>query len=823
MDSFSASSDSSQMQGEFFAEPEALQSSLSALGRGLKAIKHRDYETAIAQLETVCQSATDEGSLLKAQMGLVVAYARKGERRLAIALCKPLCTHSSEQVKTWAAEMMENLSRVPRSPQPSASEAETQLHPDDQTGFVPMADAETGFVPLEPPPARPQPPKPKPPRRSRPSSPPTLLQTETTLNPATPSETAIAPEPVAADPVPVAPGVQDPPSEPAAPFSPAATVPDPHSELPSKALSTDLADRPLWRNAGRAQRWAALPEPNVTELRIVQVITLAGFIVWVWAIAQVSINLLYSLLQSARITYAPPPSLFLVIAVILGMGMAVFPWVLHWILQRVHGLQPFPVDSLLRRSPEAVRALKRLAAQRRSPLPTLGLLPTAAPLALAYGLIPSQSHIAVSQGLLEQLNDDEIAAVILGEQAHLSNGSAAVLGSVALWVYVPYLLYWRLATWGDRFKQPLISAPLAALASLFYGLFWLMQLPGYWLCRYRQSLSDRQVLSITGNPNGLTRALVKQSVGVSRAIQYQRESVPLLEGLRLLTPLSDRAALPWGSLYSRAALPPLLAWDTSNPYRRWFVLRQSHVPLGERLARLDQCARQWRLPSELDWPMTPRATGRSRSAILLQVSPLLGLPLGLAFALCIWLAGVLAPLIGLYSLAPLWGDRSILWGCGAIGFGFGLFLQINAFFPTIRSYNLQDAPSMAELLSDPATLPLDSHPVKLQGTLLGHRGLRNALEQDLAIKTHQGNFKLRFVSPLGSLGNLWNRSNSPHDHVGKEVIVQGWLRRGVIPWIDVDTLAPQRGRLIRSGHPVWVTLLATLSVAVGLFIILRGA
>ncbi|MBF2078829.1 MAG: hypothetical protein IGR76_10000 [Synechococcales cyanobacterium T60_A2020_003] len=810
MDSFSASSDPSRPQGEF-RDPGADSSSLSTLGRGLKAIKQRDYETAIAELETVCQTATDESTLVKAQMGLVVSYARKGERRMAIALCKPLCTHSSEQVKRWAIQIMESLERSPASsdrvPQPTeltpTDDDITQLAPGDETGFAPLDQDETGFVPIMP-----APPRPSFPRRPAPSSGSvTQLQTETVLYPSSPVTPTAAESETA---------VQDARVEPPSPSD--ALAPSNPLVPPAEASSY----KPEWHNADRAQRWVDLVELKPVELRIVQIVTLVSIVILPGLLTQLSLDFVYGTLSFLRISYANPPNVFVLVTVITIVLFILggSPWLLHWVLRRVYNVQTLNSDVLARRSPEAMRVLKRIYAQRRSPLPALELLPINAPVTLSYGLLPSQSYLVVSQGFLDQLQGDEMAAAIVVECSHLLNGSAAVLAGVTTVLHVPYLLYWRLATWGDRLAPSVLSLPLGWLASLCYGIFWLLQIPGYWLCRHRQFRGDRFAVSATGNPNGLTRAILKQAIGISRSIGQQRESIPVLEGCRLLMPLDDRTAMTIGSLHAHAPLAPILHWDVASPYRRWFLVRQSHALLGERLAWLEKCARSWRLEPELEFP-TAKPQARSRSKALLEAAPLLGLPLGLGFGLGVWLVGLVFPLIGVYELGSLWGDRSILWGCSLVGLGFGLFMQINARFPTIRSYSLEDAPSVPDLLTDPLALPIDSYPVRLQGTLLGYRGFRNALEQDLSIKSDQGTFKLRFLSPFGTFGNLFPQVH-PHDYAHTRVTVQGWLRRGALPWIDVDTITPQRGRLSRSGHPIWVTLMATLSVAAGLFIILRG-
>jgi hypothetical protein len=157
-----------------------------------------------------------------------------------------------------------------------------------------------------------------------------------------------------------------------------------------------------------------------------------------------------------------------------------------------------------------------------------------------------------------------------------------------------------------------------------------------------------------------------------------------------------------------------------------------------------------------------------------------------------------------------------------IGFSIGTLLRINAFFPDIRSTNLQENPALTTLLSDPARLPADSQPVRLRGKLLGRSGIRNWLVQDLLLQTDDGLIKLHYLSQLGAAGNLLLHPHRPDTLVQRSVTVTGWFRRGATPWIDVDTLQPQRGTTFRSGHPLWSTLLAIAAALLGIFCILQS-
>ena len=76
----------------------------SFLEAGLAALKQGNYPTAIAHLETVCQTQVSVPSQVKAQMGLVVAYERSGKISKAIALCQALVNSTNPQVREWATK-----------------------------------------------------------------------------------------------------------------------------------------------------------------------------------------------------------------------------------------------------------------------------------------------------------------------------------------------------------------------------------------------------------------------------------------------------------------------------------------------------------------------------------------------------------------------------------------------------------------------------------------------------------------------------------------------------------------------------------------------
>ncbi|NEN93902.1 MAG: hypothetical protein F6K48_35495 [Okeania sp. SIO3H1] len=168
------------------------------------------------------------------------------------------------------------------------------------------------------------------------------------------------------------------------------------------------------------------------------------------------------------------------------------------------------------------------------------------------------------------------------------------------------------------------------------------------------------------------------------------------------------------------------------------------------------------------------------------------------------------------------GDISILVGSLAIGFSIGILIRINHFFPDIKPAKIWQHPNLLKLLTDPEALPLDSQPIQLKGQLLGKSGISNLLGQDLILQTTEGLIKLHYSSQLGPIGNFWPALTNPGSLVGKSITVTGWLRRGAIPWIDIDNLKTDNGQTINNGHPVWSTVVACIFSIWGVYMIYVG-
>src|SRR5579872_1711867 len=164
-------------------------------------------------------------------------------------------------------------------------------------------------------------------------------------------------------------------------------------------------------------------------------------------------------------------------------------------------------------NPRIYQIVERLAAKANVPVPKIYLIPTDSPNAFATGRNPEHASVAVTQGILQLCNDEEIEGVLAHELGHVRNRDILISAVVAT-LAGAITMIGRMAFYAEMFGfgggggddreggaisalAMMIVAPLAAV---------LIQL---WISRTREYEADATGARITGNPQGLARALKK--------------------------------------------------------------------------------------------------------------------------------------------------------------------------------------------------------------------------------------------------------------------------------------------------------------------------
>jgi hypothetical protein len=258
----------------------------------------------------------------------------------------------------------------------------------------------------------------------------------------------------------------------------------------------------------------------------------------------------------------------------------------------------------------------------------------------------------------------------------------------------------------------------------------------------------------------------------------------------------------------------------------------SHPLLSDRAFNLLQLAQPNQLPLELDIsPPLPAAQSlRERLQKLIsasQVFPLfqsslyVGISLGIIFRITLWGIGLFSKQLDLMNLAWLAEADSLLMGCILFIFSLSIILGINHYFPNIKVYETNYNPFLPQCLTT-LNHPQQVYPLRIKGQLIGRSGISNWLGQDLMLKTDTGTIFLHFSSRLGIIGNLLPNFPRPNQFVEQPVIVSGWLRRGIIPWIDVENINNDKQESLQAGYPVGLTIIAVVAAILGANLILQA-
>ncbi|GAA6622299.1 M48 family metalloprotease [Scytonema sp. NUACC26] len=572
-----------------------------------------------------------------------------------------------------------------------------------------------------------------------------------------------------------------------------------------------------WKQSPRAKSWQPLQKLNLIPFRLLQAGT---FIALFWIMRELLIfamhfinNTLMNLpyLEPIQLLYADP-TLFLLLTLFVLMGLS--PWLLDGLLTKFYSQRELNKDALNKHSPEAVRVLQRYCQQQGWQFPKMGILPLSAPIAIAYGSLRRTARIVVSQGLLEQLAEDEIATIYARSLGHIAHWDFVVM-SLVLLVTIPfYLLYQQIAIGGDKRQIKFFRVILAYVSSFAYGIWYLLTGTSLWLSQLRHYYSDRIAVDITGNPNGLVRGLLKIAIGIASDIQKQEQTCWQLESLNIMAPVGYQQSICLGSIAPHTTFESFLMWDTLNPYRWWFIFNKTHPLMGDRLQQLTSIARLLRLETELNIE-NQKPLRVKRQSFLFQIAPFLGIPGGIVFAFLIWIVWQTAYALKFLNLKWIYDNTSYVTGCLLICIGIGILMRINTFFPDIESVTAQTDNRLPILLANPASLPVDSTPVRLVGKLLGRRGIGNFLGQDLILQTSTSLVKLHHLPQVGE-------ELHTQDLIGRRISVTGWLRKGALPWIDIQTLTTQSGKIVNSYHPICSIILAIALNAWGVYVLFKG-
>jgi Zn-dependent protease with chaperone function len=460
-------------------------------------------------------------------------------------------------------------------------------------------------------------------------------------------------------------------------------------------------------------------------------------------------------------------------------------------------------------SPETARVIRQVCQQKNLKVPRLGIINDQNPTAFTYGSLPNSARLVVSQGLFTYLDDDEVATVYAHELGHIVHWDFAVMTIASTLVQICYLIYStarRLGRGGgdSKIKDAMQTAALVAYIFYLVGTYLVL-----YLSRTREYFADHFAAETTGNPNGLSRALVKIAYGILEEGSRSQEPSRLIEGTRALGIYDPKAAASTGTAYRIASdtqkIGRVFLWDMFNPWGWWMELNSTHPLTGKRVRALSTYAEQLGLPTEFDMG---RVIGEGKT---LNKSKLYG---NFFLDVVLYGAETIGLLAGLVIATILWTSNSP-WTFAApfIGVGVGIIIKALVMFP---DYKQAPETDVLTLMSDPYASPLRGQPAKLEGVLIGRGDAGYQFGSDLKIQDRSGMLYLHYASRFGPIGNFLFGMKRVQSLLGQDVGAVGWFRRGVAPWMDLIQLQSENGTIVNSYHRFWSFILGGGLIVVGI-------
>ncbi|PSB04192.1 M48 family metalloprotease [Merismopedia glauca] len=512
------------------------------------------------------------------------------------------------------------------------------------------------------------------------------------------------------------------------------------------------------------------------------------------------------------------PTIGLAIAIVLTLAFnaIVFflsPWLMDLTQNWLYGTRWVSIADIASRSPETAKVIEQVCQQKRIKQPRLGLIQDLNPTAFTYGSLPNTARLVVSEGLFTYLDDDEIATVYAHELGHIVHWDFAVMTVASTLVQICYLIYTfaqRLGRGGgdNKLKDAIQFTGLVAYVFYLIGTYLVL-----YLSRTREYFADRFAAETTGNPNALSRALVKIAYGIVEEGKRAQEPSRLIEGTRALGIYDHKAAATTGTAYRIASdtqkVGRVFLWDMFNPWGWWMELNSTHPLTGKRVRALSTYAEQLGLETEFDMAQVVRE-GKTLSKRLLYGNFFLDILLYSAE-----IVGIIAGLIiGSLLFQGSGGVKfALIFACPLVGFGIGTLLKTLVMFPKYQNAPTRD---VLTLMSDPYASPLRGQPARLQGELIGRGDAGYVFGSDLKLQDPTGLMYLHYSSRFGPLGNFLFGMKRVQSLIGMQVDTVGWFRRGIAPYVDLIQLVSQTGTVVNSYHRFWALIVGGGAIALGI-------
>ena len=223
----------------------------------------------------------------------------------------------------------------------------------------------------------------------------------------------------------------------------------------------------------------------------------------------------------------------LLIAVILAIAVNLFAWYnSDKMVLRMYGSKEVP------RGHPLYEMVADLSLNAQLPVPKVYEIQSDQPNAFATGRNPENAAVAATTGLLERLNQNEIAAVMAHELAHIKNRDTTIMVVAATFAGAISMLANFAMFFGGRRNNNMGFIGLIAMMILAPLAASLIQMA---ISRSREYIADRVGAEICGNPLWLASALKSIEGFATKIDNHGAERNPSTAHMFIINPLHAHA------------------------------------------------------------------------------------------------------------------------------------------------------------------------------------------------------------------------------------------------------------------------------------------
>ena len=223
----------------------------------------------------------------------------------------------------------------------------------------------------------------------------------------------------------------------------------------------------------------------------------------------------------------------LLIAVILAIAVNLFAWYnSDKMVLRMYGSKEVP------RGHPLYEMVADLSLNAQLPVPKVYEIESDQPNAFATGRNPENAAVAATTGLLERLNQNEIAAVMAHELAHIKNRDTTIMVVAATFAGAISMLANFAMFFGGRRNNNMGFIGLIAMMILAPLAASLIQMA---ISRSREYIADRVGAEICGNPLWLASALKSIQGFATKIDNHGAERNPSTAHMFIINPLHAHA------------------------------------------------------------------------------------------------------------------------------------------------------------------------------------------------------------------------------------------------------------------------------------------